>query len=68
VAALVPDAEGTAVELVYSAAIHMLLNSHPRYQAFLDFLQAALDSGEAVLVTETDTSHEIIDVRAPIRP
>jgi hypothetical protein len=35
---------------------------------FYDFLQAALTSGEAVILTENDTSHEIIDVRPPIRP
>jgi hypothetical protein len=53
------------VELVISHARHYLRKSHPKYKGNLEILQKALKKKTIVVVTESQDSHEIIDVRPP---
>lgn len=54
--------DGWAVLLVYSAAIHVLHETHPCFDEFLDILQDSLVDGSEVILTETDPD-DIVDVR-----
>lgn len=56
------------VELIWSAAIHVLMRDQPAFQDMLAELEASLADGTNRLVTETRDSHEIIDVRLPLAP
>lgn len=60
---LVPTDEALRVELTYSAAIHFLYPTNPRFQEMADFLHDALANGDSVVVTERH-AEGIIDVRA----
>ncbi len=51
-----------------SAAIHGLLRTDPNFESMRAKLQAALDDGSELLITETRDEHEIIDVRVPEVP
>jgi hypothetical protein len=66
VAALTPTQDAVEVELNVSAAIHGLKRSNPDFAQILDILEAALQDGSTLWVTETRDEHEIIDVRPPI--
>ncbi|MBN2496858.1 MAG: hypothetical protein JXR96_19865 [Deltaproteobacteria bacterium] len=68
VAALREQAEWVEVELIYSAAIHVLRRDQPGFDVMLAELEASLADGTHRLVTETRDSHEIIDVRPPLNP
>ncbi len=68
VANLREQADRVEVELIWSAAIHVLMRDQPGFEDMLAELQASLDDGSNRLVTETRDSHEIIDVRLPLEP
>jgi hypothetical protein len=53
---------GLDIELVVSHARHRLSRSNPDFDELRERLEAAHESGEPMLVTETD-DHEIVDVR-----
>jgi hypothetical protein len=53
---------GLEIELVVSHARHRLRRSNPDFDELRESLEAARESGEPMLVTETD-DHEIVDVR-----
>ena len=62
-------AEGTEVELDYSAAIHFLHLSHTCYEQMLAALETSLSRGSAVLVsTDYNDGNRILDVREPLEP
>ena len=62
-------AEGTEVELDYSAAIHFLHLSHPCYEQMLAALETALSRDSAVLVsTDCNDGSRILDVHEPLEP
>lgn len=68
VIAMVDREDFVAVEFVPSAAVHVLDRSNPDFQALRTALERSLNDGAVVLVTETPTEHEIIDVRQPLVP
>ena len=53
------------VALVYSAAIHYLYRTKPGFHEMLGLLQAALASGDTLVVTEKD-GQGIVDVRVAV--
>ncbi|HOX47090.1 MAG TPA: hypothetical protein PK668_26085 [Myxococcota bacterium] len=55
-------AEGAEVQLIYSAAIHFLYLTQPKYQAMLALLQDSVTSGASLVVSEKDQVG-IVDVR-----
>jgi hypothetical protein len=55
--------DGVEVELVVSHARHYLRRFNPDFDELRQTLEAALEHGTPVLVTETLDEHEIIDVR-----
>ena len=59
---------GLAIELTLSAAVQVLRDSHPRYAEFSALLREALERGTALLVTDTNDTHEIVDVRGAALP
>ncbi len=56
------DVNVLAVELEHSHARHVLRGGAPEFEELEVLLREALDTGDPVVVTETD-DHEIIDVR-----
>jgi hypothetical protein len=60
---ITPIADGAEVELIISHAKHYLRRSNPDYDQLLRTLETARKDGATVAVTETPTTHEIIDVR-----
>lgn len=57
-----PSTQGVEVELIISHAVHLLRNSHPRYQELLNRLTTAKANGQSVAVIDDPSSHNIIDV------
>lgn len=51
------------VELIISHARHYLKRANPDFKNMLATLQTAKEEGTTILVTETQDSHEIVDVR-----
>ncbi len=58
-----PAQAGVEVLLVYSAAVHVLREAQPGYQAMRALLEAAVQSGASVVLTEKD-GLGVVDVRA----
>lgn len=56
---------GIEVELIISQARHVLNRANPDFDRLHAALAQARIDGSAVLVTETPSTHEIIDVRPP---
>jgi hypothetical protein len=66
VKALDPDDQGDIrVMLDPSAAIHLLLQSHPNFDTMRTKLQTAMDNHSELLIVETRDEHEIIDAITP---
>ena len=62
-------AEGTEVELVYSAAVHFLQLSHPCYGQMLAAIETAHREGSNVLVSaDYNDGSRILDAREPLDP
>ncbi|NMB75711.1 MAG: hypothetical protein GYA21_11360 [Myxococcales bacterium] len=60
------QADRAEVLLVYSAAYHFLLRSHPDYARMISDLRSSVEHGNNLLITESRDEHFIIDVRDPL--
>lgn len=70
VGAIAPTDTGDAVEveLIISQARHYLRRTNPDFQELLNTLEIAQAEGSPVLITETQDSREIIDVKPLPKP
>jgi hypothetical protein len=57
------DGEALEIELIISHAVHILRRSNPDFERLRSTLEKARSERAEVLVTETLTEHEILDVR-----